>query len=170
MEGITIERVKISHLASLIVALIFTATGCTSTITLQHIQDDSIKSSIRALLDNYATNNQPAVIAMLDPEGFIIYGSDIHEKVETVSDLVKLIDDDFRLWKTASFGQIQDLSLCSDGVLAVAYFHVPFSVGVRPPVIVRICMTWHKVDGIWKLRQSANTVPTTGMSAAELTK
>jgi hypothetical protein len=165
-----IKRVKMSNITGLFAVLIFMATGCTSTITLQQTQNDSVKSSIRALLDSYATNNQNAVIAVLDPEGFIIYGSDVSEKVEAIPALKKLIDDDFRLWKTASFGQIQDLSLCSDGVLAVAYFHVPFSAGGKPPIIVRFSMTWHRVKGIWKLRQSANTIPTVGMSAAGLIK
>ncbi len=160
-----------SHLARLFVVLVFiAATGCVSTSTLRQTQDDSVKSSIQALLDSYATNNQQAVTTMLDPDGFIIYGSDLHEKVETVPDLAKLMDDDFQLWKTASFGQVQDLSLFSDGVVAVAHFHVPFSAGGRPPVIVRFSTTWRRVNGIWKLRQSANTVPTTGMSAAELAK
>lgn len=133
-------------------------------------QDASVIAAVHELLERYAANDQTAVAQLLDPEGFVVYGSDAAEKVETIPALRELMDADFRLWRTASFGEIRDLSVVVEGRLATAYFHVPFSAGGRPPVLVRFSTTWRKVEGAWRLRQSANTVPTTGMSAAELAK
>lgn len=127
--------------------------------------DASVIVAVHKLLDRYASNDPKGVIALLDPEGFIIYGSDAAEEVRTVPALMELMKADFRLWHTAAFGKIRDLSIVVQGSLATAYFQVPFSAGGRPPVLVRFSTTWRKVNGVWRLRQSANTVPTIGMSA-----
>lgn len=128
--------------------------------------DASVVAVVHKLLDRYASNDPQGVVALLDPKGFVVYGSDVAEKVQTVPALVELMKADFRLWHTAAFGEIRDLSIVVQGSLATAYFHVPFSAGGRPPVLVRFSTTWRRVNGAWRLRQSANTVPTVGMSAA----
>ena len=56
------------------------------------------------------------------------------------------------------------------GQQATAHFHVRFSAGGAAPVTVRFATNWRKVDGQWRLMQSANTVPTSGQSAAELVR
>jgi hypothetical protein len=127
--------------------------------------DAPVVAAVHHLLDRYAANDQKGVLALLDPGGFVVYGSDASEKVESTSGLVDLMNADFRLWHTASFGPVEDLSVVVEGSLATAYFQVPFSAGGQPPVLVRFSTTWHKVHGEWRLRQSANTVPTVGRSA-----
>lgn len=132
--------------------------------------DASVITAVHSLLGRYASHDSAGVIALLDPQGFVVYGSDAAEKVETIPALVELMNADFRLWHTAAFGEIQDVSTVVDGSLATAYFQVPFSAGGRPPVLVRFSTTWRKVNGAWRLRQSANTVPTVGMAASTLAR
>lgn len=154
-----------------VVAFLILAAASTTTLANPvQAADSAVRAAVQQLLDRYSRNDSQGVVALLDPEGFVIYGSDAAEKVQTSSDLLKLMDADFRLWKSASFGEVGDLSIVSDGKLATAYFHVPFTAGGNPPVLVRFSTTWRKVSGAWKLRQSANTVPTVGMSASQLAK
>jgi hypothetical protein len=129
-----------------------------------------IETRVRALLGAYAANNQAAVLALLDPEAFSIYGSDLSEAVTDAAGLEQMMKDDFQLWGSARFGDISAIDVRQSKDLATAFFHVPFFVGNRPPVIVRVSSVWRKVKGTWLLTQLANTVPTTGSSAHELLK
>lgn len=150
---------------SLSIPMLAIALACPAAAATRPEADASVVSAVHTLLDRYAANDQKAVVALLDPKGFVIYGSDVAEKVDSAAGLVELMDADFRLWGTARFGELQDLSVRTDGSLATAYFHVPFSAGGRAPVLVRFSTTWRKTHGAWRLSQSANTVPTVGMSA-----
>jgi ketosteroid isomerase-like protein len=126
-----------------------------------------VTQQLEQLLQRYAANDVDGVLALLDGE-FIVYGSDAAELVRTPQQLRQLMQDDFALWRTAKFGHLRDLDLRVNGSLATAYFHVPFSAGGRAPLTVRFSTTWRKTGGEWRLAQSANTVPTTGQSAAAL--
>ncbi|HEX7324776.1 MAG TPA: hypothetical protein VF292_05435 [Rhodanobacteraceae bacterium] len=68
----------------------------------------SMTAAVHTLLDDYARNDQHAVVALLDPDGFTVYGSDASEMVRTVAELRDLMTADFRLWRTASFALIRD--------------------------------------------------------------
>ena len=129
----------------------------------------AIEERVRTLLTAYAANDQDAVVGLLDPAGFVVLGSDVSEVVRTPAELRQLMTDDFRLWGSAAFGPIQDLDVRGDEHFASAVFHVPFSAAGGPSILVRFSTVWRRVDGEWRLAQSANTVPTTNSSARELT-
>lgn len=134
-----------------------------------HGARSTVQQRVNAMLRAYAANDPAAVLAMVDPHGFVMYGSDVAEVVRTPAELRQLMADDFKLWQTASFGTPSNVDIRVDGTTASAFFDVPFSAGGRPPVTVRFCTVWHQRAGKWLLVQSANAVPTVGSSAHALT-
>jgi ketosteroid isomerase-like protein len=138
-----------------------------STLPAMHYTSD-LEGRIQELLSAYAANRSAQVVAMLDTKGWVVFGSDVAEIVRSNSALLEMMRADFALWKTATFANIRDLNIQTDGALASAMFHVDFSAGGRPPIPVRFCTTWRQIQGTWMLSQCANTVPTTHSSAAEL--
>jgi uncharacterized protein with beta-barrel porin domain len=130
--------------------------------------DVDLTHRVQNLLSAYASNDQVAVLAMLDTKNLTIYGSDLAEFVKNASEFKQMMDDDFALWHTATFGPIQDLSVRVNAGFATAFFNVSFSAGGGAPVPVRLATVWHRVHGSWLLTQCATTVPTVGSSAAEL--
>ncbi len=127
-----------------------------------------VEQQIGKLLHAYAANDPAAVLALLDPHGFTMYGSDVAEIVHDPAELRQLMADDFALWQTARFGALANLDIRVEGTAASAFFDVPFSAGGRPPVTVRFGTSWRNDGGHWVLMQSSNTVPTTGSSAHQL--
>lgn len=129
-----------------------------------------LEARVAQLLAAYAANDQEAVVRMLDPADFTMFGSDLSEVVRSPGELRQLMSDDFALWTSATLGPVRDLDVRIHGNLATAFFHAPFSAGGRPPVPVRFSTVWRKTGQQWLLTQSANTVPTVGSSARELLK
>jgi hypothetical protein len=165
-------KAQASRLLSLVCWLVMAlvVSSCATPPSRSESDTSMIVQRVGELLARYASNDQEGVISMLDTSGFTLYGSDVAELVRTPAGVRELMTNDFALWQTAKFEAIQDLDVVLQGAVATAYFHVPLSVGGRPPILVRISTTWRRVDGEWLLAQSANTVPTTGSSAAELVK
>ena len=126
-----------------------------------------VQARVAELLQHYAANRPEAVLSMLD-ERFIVYGSDLSERIVGPAALRQMMSDDFRLWRSARFGTPRDMDLRIAPELATAYFHVPFAAGGGPEVVVRFSTTWRRTSEGWRLTQLANTVPTVGSSAAEL--
>jgi ketosteroid isomerase-like protein len=129
-----------------------------------------IEARAQQLLTAYAADDTKAVLALVETNHLSLYGSDIAEVVKSDEELATMMTDDFALWRTARFGAIQDLSVRVGGELATAFFDVPFSVGDRPPVLVRFATVWHRVGARWLLTQSSNCVPTVGSSAKAILK
>ncbi|GMV29751.1 MAG: hypothetical protein AMXMBFR59_18760 [Rhodanobacteraceae bacterium] len=129
---------------------------------------EQVRAQIGRLLERYAANDADEVVALMAPE-FVLYGSDVAEICRTPEQLRKLMADDFRLWGTATFNDIRDEDIRVFGKVATANFHVSFSAGGGKEVPVRFSMTLEKINNTWRIVQSANTVPTQGSSAAELT-
>lgn len=129
---------------------------------------EAIRHQVVALLDAYAANNPDAVLALVDTDGFVMYGSDVAEVVRDPKQLRQLMADDFALWHTASFGPPSNLDIRVEGAMASAFFDAPFSAGGRPPLTVRFSTVWRKTHGHWRLLQGANAVPTVGSSAHQL--
>ncbi len=127
-----------------------------------------IAARVDELLSRYARNDVDGVIALMDPTGFVIYGSDVSEVVRSPKALREMMQDDFKLWGVARFGRPADLDVRISGDLATAMFHAPFTVGENPAMTVRFATTWRHLPDGWHLTQSANTVPTRGSSAREL--
>ena len=160
---------KVAVVAAVLSLGLGLAAGCARPAgTADVVPRGEIDRRIGALLGAYAANDQTAVIGLLDSAGFVIFGSDASEIVRTHDELRQLMADDFRLWGSARFGPIRDLDVRGNGAIATAVFHVPFSAGGGPEVLVRFSTAWRRVDGDWRLMQSANTVPTVGSSAREL--
>lgn len=150
------------------IALALALAACASTSPRTTDARGEVEQQVDKLLHAYAANDPAAVLAMLDPRGFTIYGSDTAEVVRDEAGLRQLMADDFALWKTARFGAPANLDIRVEGTAASAFFDVPFSAGGRPPVTVRFGTSWRRDDGRWVLMQGSNTVPTTGSSAHQL--
>jgi ketosteroid isomerase-like protein len=127
-----------------------------------------VQQATRAYLDAYTSGDRAAILAVLDEQS-VAYGSDAAEVHRGREQVMKMFDDDMKLWgKTARIGEMSDVSVAQAGALRSIFFQAPFSVGGRPPLMVRIAIVWERVRGGWKLRQSSSSVPTHGQSAAEL--
>lgn len=154
----------------LITAAILSLVSCatTSSATAGLSERQQVAARVNELLGRYAANDQEGVVGMIDQHEFTMYGSDRSEIVHNENELRQFMTDDFALWQKAQVGAVQDLDIRIDNNLATAFFHVPFSAGGRPPVIVRFSTTWKRIGHQWFLTQSANAVPSTGSSAREL--
>jgi hypothetical protein len=150
------------------IALALALAACASSSPRTTDARGEVERQVDQLLHAYAANDPAAVLGMLDPRGFTIYGSDVAEVVRDEAGLRQLMADDFALWKTARFGAPANLDIRVEGTAASAFFDVPFSAGGRPPVTVRFGTSWRRDDGRWVLMQGSNTVPTTGSSAHQL--
>jgi hypothetical protein len=64
----------------------------------------------------------------------------------------------FAQFKTASYSDVRQVDVRSDGTLATAFFTVTFSPGNGFSLPLRLCTTWRKVNGEWLLTQSASAV------------
>jgi len=117
-----------------------------------------IMQRVDSLLYRYSQNDQAGVLAMLDPERFTIFGSAQSEVIHTTEEMRGLMSRDFAQWQTATFSDVRQVDVRSDGTLATAYFTVTFSAGGGPTLPIRLCTTWRKVNGEWLLTQSANAV------------
>jgi hypothetical protein len=151
-------------------AILFAASSGCASLQPKKTPDAQLRARAEQLLTRYAANDPDAVVAILDPREFTLYGSDSSEIVHTVSELRELMHSDFALWGTAKFGAIEHFDARSDGNLATTYFSAPFFPGNMGPIPVRFCMTWRRADDQWLLTQSANAVPTVDQSAADLLK
>lgn len=127
-----------------------------------------VESQLRAILAAYAANDQDAVVGFVDPQGFSFYGSDLAELVESPAALRQLMTDDFRLWRTARFGEVRNLGVRVGPNLASAFFHAPFQAAGQPEVTLRLSTVWRRVGSSWRLSQCAIAAPTVGSSAREL--
>jgi hypothetical protein len=120
----------------------------------------AVRARVQMMLDRYESNDAAGVIALLDPEKFLILGSDVSEAIDTTDELRTLMARDFQMWGTARFSELRDFDFRSDGTLATAYFLISFSAGGGPVIPIRLTTTWRKLAGQWVLTQSANSVPT----------
>ncbi|HET7922899.1 MAG TPA: nuclear transport factor 2 family protein [Gammaproteobacteria bacterium] len=153
----------------MVLSLSLATAGCAShaAVTAQN-ERAAIETQVHALLTAYQADDQNAALKLVDSGQFSVYGSDISEFVQTTAGLRQMMSDDFKLWHSAKFGPVKDLDIRIGHDLATAFFNIPFSVGGRPAVMVRMTTVWRKVNGVWLLTQSSNTVPTTHSSAREL--
>jgi hypothetical protein len=81
----------------------------------------------------------------------------VMQRVETLK-LRALMSRDLSQWKSASFSDVRNEDVRSSGTLATAFFVVTFSAENGPTLPIRLCTTWHKVNGEWLLAQSWNAV------------
>lgn len=138
------------------------ATGCATAPTNSRVSQTAVEAQIRqrvdSLLYRYASNDQPGVLAMLDPERLTILGSNLNEVVRTPDELRNFMSRDFSQWQTAKFTNVRDVDLRTDGALASVYVVFDFSAANGPTVPIRFASTWRNVNGEWLLTQSASSV------------
>jgi hypothetical protein len=137
-------------------------TGCATAPTAAKVDSASADAELRqrvdSLLYRYSNNDQPGVLAMLDPQRLLILGSNLNEVVHTPDELRAFMSRDFAQWQSAKFTNVRDVDLRTDGALATAYLVFDFSAPGAPVVPIRFCSTWRKVKGEWLLTQSATAV------------
>lgn len=153
-----------------IIVLAAALSSCVTVLPSNSTDREAIGDRVQGLLAAYGANDQLGIVGMVDPYVFSFYGSDISEVAHSPAELRRLMDDDFALWHSATFGPPANLDIRISGELATAYLDVPFSAGGAPPVRVRLYTTWHKMKGKWLLTQAASSVPTVGSSAKDLLK
>jgi hypothetical protein len=142
--------------------------SCLSLSSVLHAQAKDVTSQTRTLLDAYAQEDQKIVLAAVDDQT-VIYGSDATEVFHGVASIQVMLANDARLWSgTAHIGEMQNVTVVKQGNLESIFFQALFTVGNRPAVPVRFCMTWRRTGGRWLLLQSSNAVVTEHQSAAEL--
>ncbi len=120
--------------------------------------EKAVMQRVETLLYRYGANDQPGVMAMLDPQGFTVFGSNMAEFVRTPDQLRSLMSRDLSQWKSATFSDVRSTDVRTSGTLATAFFVVTFSAENGPTIPIRLCTTWHKVNGEWLLAQSWNAV------------
>jgi len=111
------------------------------------------------------------VMNLVGPDAVLLMGSDLSEVCTTRAQAEELLQNDFRLWDSSSFGEVRHVFTEKSGSLVTAFFEVPFTFkrgGDEHTVVIRFTTVWRKTPGGLKLVQSANTVPTVGQSAKEL--
>ncbi len=118
-----------------------------------------ITERVRLLLDRYARNDEARVVAMLDPERFVLLGTNFSEKITSSTELRAFMDRDFEQWKTASFKDVRDFDVRTSGTLATANFVFTFEPAAGPTLPIRGTTTWRKVNGEWLLTQSTSALP-----------
>ncbi len=122
----------------------------------------------KTFLAAYVANDRVAVLAMTSDRDLHVYGSDESEIFEGKAALSHMLDLDHKLWSGAArFDGMRNLSAVCEGGLASLIFDDTFVLGERR-VSVRFAQAWRRENGVWKLVQSSNVVPTVGQSAAQL--
>lgn len=146
------------------------AAGTTGEARASDSAREPVVGIARAFLTAYANGERDAVLARVDPQ-IVMYGSDVAEVFRGVDGVRQMLEGDRKLWRgPASIGSMQDVTVVASGGLSAMTFQAPFSLGSRPPILVRFSMVWKRHGDQWRLIQSANSTPTIGQSAAELLK
>ncbi len=131
-------------------------------------QTAGVRSRTRAFLDAYAQGDSKTILDSVDTNT-TVYGSDAAEFFRGSAAVGTMLANDSRLWAgTAHIGEMQDVSVFKTRNLQTIFFQAPFTVGGRPPVLVRFCMVWKRSSGHWHVLQSSNAVVTQGQSAEQL--
>jgi len=132
--------------------------------------DDDLRATIRSFLDAYAAKNIDALMAMLDPQGILVIGTDAAEVISTPAAARTLLEADFQLWEQSAFRDFRSFAVRREGRGASIFFEVPWSRlnPGEPDFLLRFAQFWVRRHDGWKLAQSLNAVATQGQSAAEI--
>jgi hypothetical protein len=140
--------------------------ACTSAPTARPVDtaaaEKAVTQRVDLLLSRYARNDQVGVVAMLDPVRFVMLGTNFNERMSTPAELRSQMDHDFSAWQSVAFTDVRDMDVRVGSDLATAVFTMTFSAGGGPSLPVRLCTTWHKVNGEWMLTQSSSAIPPQG--------
>jgi len=143
----------------LLISIAALTSACAAQPKVAYDAAPDVMQRAQLLLDRYCRNDQAGVVAMLDPEHFTLLGTNLNEKVNSQADLRIFMDRDFAQWQSASYSDLRDVDVRTDGTLATAWFVVNFKAGNGPSMPIRLSTTWHKVGGEWMLSQSVSAIP-----------
>jgi len=145
-----------------VLSVLLLVSACASTPPAAKVDraaaEQEIMKRVDSLLYRYSQNDQPGVLAMLDPDRLTVFGSNLTEIIRSSDQLRGLMTRDFEQWGSASFSDVRDVDVRVEGNLATAYFVLTFSAARGPTLPIRFSTTWRKVNGEWLLTQSANSV------------
>lgn len=151
--------------------------GCKSEKLTSHqrkSENSKIKTRIESFLVSYSKKDLSAILPMLSASNdFHFLGSDVSEINRSKSDFQNQLINDWKLFDSVHFGEINNLSMrISDcGDLAVTVFDAPMTVIVRgnqSKIFFRMSMTFIKENGLWQMVQGLASVPSIGESSIEL--
>jgi hypothetical protein len=132
--------------------------------------ETSIEKTATRFMDAYVAGDWMSVERHLTTGNLYVYGSDLSEFSRDRAGFKAMFENDQKLWRRAArLGAMSKISSIRNGDLATLFFNRVFEVGGRK-LTVRFCTVWRREKGDWKLVQSANAVPTTGQSAADILK
>ena len=132
-------------------------------------QGSEIQKDTQSFLEAYVRGDRQVILTFIDQENIMMYGSDATEIVHGSGALLKRVAADQQLWRgSAHFGAMEHVSLVQNHSFASIFFGIPFSVGGRPPVPVRVAAIWKREGKRWLLVQSSNAVGTEHQGAIEL--
>jgi|SRR5579885_875911 len=98
----------------------------------------NLPAAVAEFLRAYASGNKAEVLADVAPD-VKMYGSDVAEFYSGKEGAGRMFDGDMKLWRgAAKFGAMQHVTEAREGNLESIFFDVPFAVGSRPPVTVRL--------------------------------
>lgn len=121
--------------------------------------EKEITQRVQVLLERYSRNDQEGVVAMLDPDRFVVLGTNFNEKITSAAGLRDFMARDFAQWGSARFKDVREFDVRTDGTLATANFVFTFEPAAGPTLPIRGTTTWRKVNGQWLLTQSTSAVP-----------
>jgi hypothetical protein len=130
--------------------------------------ETSVEKTAIKFMDAYVAGNWKSVEQHLTSGNLYVYGSDLSEFSSDRAGFKAMFDNDQKLWRAAArFGALSKISSISQRDLTTLFFNRVFEIGGQK-LTVRFSTVWRREKGDWKLVQSANAVPTTGQSTADI--
>lgn len=138
------------------------------------VEKHSIENQIQKILSGYSEKDYEAVLGVFsESDELIVFGTDVNEIFRSKSEFKEQLKNDFQLFESVKFGELQNLSIriSKSGDLAVAVFEAPAEMefdGLIFHTFFRSARTFIKENGSWLLVQSLSATPSEGESSAEL--
>ncbi|MEO8727412.1 MAG: nuclear transport factor 2 family protein [Acidobacteriaceae bacterium] len=159
---------KVPHLLRFLLLFVFALPSVAQSTSAS---TNDLSSTLRKFLDLYAHKDVSGLMAMVADRDVLAMGSDISEVCTSRAQIQQLLEDDFKLWDSATFGSPERVFSQRSGNLVTAFFDAPFTLrrgGGEQTVTVRFAMVWKQTPQGLRMLQNANTTPTVGQSAKEL--
>ncbi len=133
----------------------------------------AIAERVKVLVAALSARDSKALVALFDPSGPTLLGTDVAEVCRDLACIEKQSKDSFALVDASKYGEPKPLSIRSAGGLATAYFDVTAEAVTgkeKKSQVQRLATTWRLAGTDWKLVQLLRSVPTVSRSAREMLK
>lgn len=137
-------------------------------------EKSAIEDQLQKLFSGYSERNAEAVISVFSgSDDLIVFGTDAKEVFRSLSAFEMQLKNDFQLFESVKFGELQNLSIqvSNSGDLAVAVFEAPIEMifdGQTYQSFFRSTRTFIKENDTWLIVQSLSSTASEGQSSAEL--